>query len=562
MEERSAEDKKKRVSFAPEPQVMYIYPEESHSRLTESIASEDEISMELTVDHVKLAALQNGGGSFLDMDLDRLVGRENADNTEDCTQSNVSDGVPERVKRPRRSGDLRRRESFRRDGDSSLVNDTVNVSDIINTQDLRRMIPQARRETASVSELLVSKGIRFLDNLVVSNTRRDTMSKSRNEVRDEQVLFYENYIGLRTEFFLGFSEDLERRMKSQEKINGDLESGFCSMGTVFEREDAASLLRALKAECRMRAKIDWYELRKERELEFNQLVAGKKNGMVSEHNGLVARVQELEEAARAKETSNDKREEQISRIRGRVEGVRSECRPQKIEDLRELMSEQESVSENIRRELEQLAGEKSAREAERSVLRESLERVAAEIRELEKTLKTRNVTETQLKEMRQEFRTLCAVLGWEILRIETGRMRFRLMGYEFDMCLDSELAVVSMDVEAVDSSPLGAYARRCFACVGLPLCRAMEEIGAVASIVGSVQKELSAIRNSHEVECYVRDDELVIKVTLVSMERCIRRDVVLTVNGLECTVAGEDAAHSLSDLGVITRSIGNAYLAL
>lgn len=624
MDEKNTENKSKRVSFAPEPKVMYIYPgmDDLNDKAMESeVMSEDEVTMELTVDHLKISGskqldLEDGSvsdGNFLDLELNKLVGREDPGSVgehdlgrqkgaegHDCTQIEVpglcvatggqidsygdenmrnDEGNAKRRNRFIDSPRKRSRESVARRSiggelDTTVIgNETINVEEIINTQDLRKMIPQVRRDIVNVSELLVSKGIRFLDNLVVSNTRRDTMSKSKNKVSPGKVQFYESFLEPRTNFFLDFSEDIEERMKKQEKVNMDLENSFNVAGTIFEKEDVVNQLRALKAECRMRAKIDWYELRKQKELEFNQLILNRKNDLVYEHNTLMSNLEDIEGRLRERQVSNSKKEEQISRMRNRIgEGhghMGSDVDKLKsIEKLREKANEQERVSEDVKKELDRLTNEKNMKEAERDGLNESLEGVMSDIRELERTLKTRSVTEIQLKEMRQDFRTLCSVLDWEILKIDVGQIRFRLLGYEFIVGFDLGFVITSVNVEIAKDSvdyELYAHGKKHFGGVGLSIPRGIQEIAVLASTISGIQKELGMIKKDHEVDCYTKDGCVIVKVVITDVMKCIKKDVMVVIgNGFECSVEnGNDATYSLTDkFGVITKLVEDAYLSL
>lgn len=628
MDERSTQDKKKRVSFAPEPQVTYIYPEENQDGRSggSGTMSEDEVSMELTMDHTRLQGLRtvggdgegNTGAKFLDVDLDRLMERENPGNTSargvcdgegisaleagdkarhrvghvdgdqsECTQIEIPDTDVTMSSRcvsvygdSVEGGEVNGWPGCGRDvGDTVMSNDTVNVEEIISTQDLRKMIPQARREGVGVCELLVSKGIRFLDNLVVSNTRRDTMSKSRNTVDPQQIQFYENFVEPRTQFFLDFSSELEERMSRQEEINKELEKRFSSVGTVFEQEDAGSVLKALKAECRSRAKIEWYLLRKEREVEFNRMVVDRKNRLVSEYNGLVARVQEMEEVVRQKEESSSRQMEQICRMRNRINEMKrglekdgTEFRVeeicQRISELRGMVGKQEELGENVRKEVLELGREKMDLEGERRALEESLFDVSREIKELEAALETRGATEAQVKEARQEFRTLCAVLDWEIVRVERERVIVRLLGYEFSIELSGEQTITSIGVDVVGSvrdHPLYTYSRKWFGGVGHTFFRGMEEIVFLASVVSGIHKELGEIRNKHGLVWDVEEDRVVARITLVNPSKRVRKDVMVTIRDgfRNCVIGDGDPVHDLtSDLGVISRSIHSLYSAL
>lgn len=609
------DEKKKRVSFAPEPQVMYIYPEEENkgSKGADSgMLSEDEISVELTVDHLRTEELQSNGGpsvNFLNTGLGDLVeemkdgynrkkgntmkenvpndGRMGKDYLEEegsCTQIEIpgryeeekdvnGEGASEEIRGGIEEVGGWKENALKNEDevfeDTLISNETINVEEIINTQDLRKMIPQAKREVVNVSELLVSKGIRFLDSLVVSNTRRDTMSKSLNEVHPRQEKFYESFLEPRTRFFLEFSSELEERMSKQEKINSELEREFNISGTVFEREDASSQLRSLKTECRMRAKIEWYELRKEKEVEFNREVTDRRNRLAEEYNDLSGRLKEISEGVEEKGKSNEKMEEQISRIRNRVGGDGEE-KDQKISELKMVISEQENAIESGKKEMKGLEEEKIRKQAEKRVLREALKKIEDEVKDLEKALKIQNVTEGQLKEIRQEFRTICAIFGMEISKIDTSEIRLKLLGYDFKIGLEEGFVIGSIDSTPLcDRKGLGLlyyYFGRYFKGVGLSFFKGIRDVVLTSAMASSIYKEVGEIRKSHEVECNLNDDEVIVRILVLDIAKCSKCEVAINIrNGFECLIqwGGKRKIYDLrKDVGVISRSMEEALVNL
>jgi len=638
----NGETRKKRVSFAAEAQVTYIYPDvegKGSSGMESGVASDDEVSVEMTVDCIKngqgcienedtgvnaqeLKCMDGGrrsaqdmmctnsacgavgndanGKSLLNTDIDVLAGWEKwADsvNNEEFVRNACLSGrtgdfgnecmrpVHERMdqhvdenENDANSTQIEMHEKGRdvdmngmahdasreyEELDNTLLsNATLNVEEIINTQDLRKIIPQARRDAVNVSELLVSKGIRFLDNLVISSTRRDTISKSKNEVRAGQVRFYEKFVEPRTQFLMGFSEILEGKMKRQEAVNEKLEGEFEMKGSVFEEEDVCRQLKSLKSECRMRAKIEWYELRKEKELEFNEMVVGRKNEATDEYNRLAERVSSIEEEVERRRATNLQMEEQIQRIRSRIGGG-GDNRHMKNDELKAQMREQDMVFEGIRKEVHDLEELKMKKEVERKVLNEAIAKVSDDIKELEKGLEVKNVNESQLKEIRQEFKTLCAIFGVELVRVDVHGVRLRMMGYEIDIVMDEgfvirmvEVKCVSLDGKDKCSGALYEYLRRHIECVGKRcgstrkfFFEGMKEI-VYAMLAGEgLIKELKAVKCKHDVECILRDESVLIIIRMLDACECAKREVLVNIsNGLECMVE-KNGERTVCDLG-------------
>ncbi|ADM12033.2 uncharacterized protein Eint_081010 [Encephalitozoon intestinalis ATCC 50506] len=588
--------KKKRVSFAPEPQVMYIYPEEenkSNKAVDSGMMSEDEISVELTVDHLRGRKTEDGGdGEFLNAELKDLMedsevgygamgdnsGKEDEVEKEKCKENyGVEEGEIKEVKDDEecKEGGAENSETGWREGpcrneqeefeDTLMSNETVNVEEIINTQDLRKIIPQVRKEMVNVSELLVSKGIRFLDSLVVSNTRRDTMSKSRNEVHPRQERFYESFLEPRTRFFLEFSSDLEDRMLRQEKVNEELEREFRIAGTVFESPDASSLLRALKTECRMKSKIEWYELRKEKEVEFNREVTDRRNRLAEEYNHLGGCLKETSEKVEESKRRNEEMEEQIRRIKNRL-GMDGDGRHQKISELRALMSKQEGTIESGRKEVKRLEEERTRKQAERRVLKEALEKMEMEIRDLEEVLKTQNITEGDVKEIRQEFRTLCAAFGMELMKVDTSEVRLRILEYNLKINLGAGFVIESIEATPLcDRKDLGHlyhHFGKYFEGKGCSFFKGIRDAMFMSAMVSGLCKELSGIKKRHSVECSGEDNEAIVRILALDVEKCTKHEISIKIkNGFECLIQWKDRSQMWDlkkDVGIISRSVEEA----
>ncbi|TBU14822.1 hypothetical protein CWI40_091010 [Ordospora colligata] len=645
------ETRKKRVSFATEAHVTYIYPEaeaKCSSGIDSGLASEDEVSVEMTVDCIKnrqeyiesegtgmsikeqgcinddprnrihsIAYTKDTCGTpnndaddkgFLNTDIGVLAGWENlVDTPKDheflknaCLNNNTANfsngyalSVHERMDQHLNENEANniQIEMHGKDGNAGmnnmvhdaekeydeldntlLSNATLNVEEIINTQDLRKIIPQARRDVVNVSELLISKGIRFLDNLVVSSTRRDTISKSKNEVRVEQVRIYEKFVEPRTQFLMGFSEILEDKMKRQEAVNEKLEIEFEMKGSVFEEEDVCRQLKSLKSECRMKAKIEWYELRKEKELEFNEMVVGNKNEITDEYNRLAERVSSIEEEIEKRKAANLRMEKQIQRIRSRIDEG-GDARYMKIDELKAQMSEQDMVFEGINKEMHDLEDLNMKKEIERKVLNETIAKINEDIKELEKGLDVKNVNELQLNEIRQEFKALCAIFGVEFVNVDLNEMRLRVMGYEIDITMQEGFVMRTVEVKCVNldgqdrclgalheylEKHIGRIGKRCGGTSKL-FFDGMKDIVKAVLIGAGLIKELKTLKFKHDVECILRDESVLIVIGMLDAYECSKREILVSIsNGFECMIEknGEKTTYDLAEhVGILLKAV-------
>lgn len=93
----------------------------------------------------------------------------------------------------------------------------MEATEIINTQKLKFMIPQVKKQKSTITELFAKKGIMFLDTISFARIRRDTLSKTRKPIEPSKVLFYQNFLSHRIKFFDTFVDYL--KIKSEEFEN-------------------------------------------------------------------------------------------------------------------------------------------------------------------------------------------------------------------------------------------------------------------------------------------------------------------------------------------------------
>lgn len=169
--------------------------------------------------------------------------------------------------------------------------DTSNV--LMNTVDLRTMIPREDNNNFNINETLASIGIRFLDDLILKQTRRSTINKSKNAVK-ELYVYYKFYFEERIAFFSSFLSFIEEKMRENELLLKDREKEM-------RVEDFVGIKNAkgLKTECRNRIKIKWHEMRRAREVCFNTKISDCKNMLIIENKILREELRKREEEREA-----------------------------------------------------------------------------------------------------------------------------------------------------------------------------------------------------------------------------------------------------------------------
>lgn len=304
-------NKTKRVSFAAEHQINYIYQGEYNN--TKSSSSIGEAGLDFTTEIAELKNLslfEKPKETFLEENIEKLF-------MENDTIAYKEDPILVKQYNKRRKSIARKmsldplnsefenKENTNNEeianmsnensfNDTAILNSSYMVEELINTVDLRNIVHYEKKKNVGLIEFLHNAGIRFLDDSIVDATRRDTLSKSYNVVDEALINYYKYSMKERIEFFNMFSGFLASKTNElQEEIN-----------KLEEALDVNNLnkdmMKKIRSESRNRAKVSWYVLRKTYEMQFNRKMQSNKIMLQEVLNGKRKEVDKNDEIIKSK----------------------------------------------------------------------------------------------------------------------------------------------------------------------------------------------------------------------------------------------------------------------
>ncbi|EQB61972.1 hypothetical protein NAPIS_ORF00442 [Vairimorpha apis BRL 01] len=342
-----------------------------------------------------------------------------------------------------------------KENETIMSNTTVVFDELVNTQCIKKMVNPKLIPTVNLNEILMDIGIRFLDDIVVSSTRRETLSKSRKDIDPSLINYYKFFLTHRISFFDTFSEYIkDNLLKLQESIK-NIELNFSIKGTLLETDDKSNL-RSLKTDCRNRATVSWYDIRAKKELEFNEMIIDKRNELIYIFNEKEIELDKLVNKKRdMEETFNDlelklnnlnsvKNEincgRKFNELSYKLEGLENEQNNENlfnknnkgqlptdiqqtlynketnemelsIKQLNEDISDHEKVLESYRLESNKLQEQYNTKKMKEEVQERKEIELKNEIQELEKQFKNTTVSEHDLNRIRTEYEKTVTLLG-------------------------------------------------------------------------------------------------------------------------------------------------------
>jgi hypothetical protein len=452
--------KQRRVSFASEAPEQNIYEKE----VTINSSTTDDITADFTCDQTKVP------NSFYD---DTNITQDEKSKKDDNCLDN-------------------------KENDSIMSNNTAVFDELINTQYIRRMVPPVKQVSVNINELLIEQGIRFLDDIVVSSTRRETLSKSKKEVDPKNVIYYKYFLVHRIKFFEDFSEDLKNELSKLSDEISQVEKSFDIKGTLLEKEDK-SKLRSLKTDCRSRANVSWYELRAKKELEFNDLVIKHKNELINDVN--------------LKENELISLRNKKNEIDQDILNIETKLNTLHIHDMLNITSStiskiqqdivnHEQVLEEYLTEYENLKMDVN----NKKIIEESKEKkyldLKNEISELEKQFRGVSVNENDLNDIKNEYEKLSAILGIEIKEFKKDSVIFNFLNYEiiikndeiFGRYLNSKSIIHEYGISLLKHFKKGKDSL-------IDVCKLL-------NCLQELYKEILSIKENNLVDVFINNDEL------------------------------------------------------
>lgn len=544
----------KRVSFAPEPQINYIYQDESTATKTSSFFSDApmDITTELPdLKNLNLFAVEEfeescsakkearrqsiAPGSTKRMSLNPLdcisfnYEPENVNNEEssfersaDFNNSNgsiINDLELEQEStislekskgsNPFWSASIASKARPSLDGsfdNQGTINSSFGVDELVNTIDLRKIIPQKANENHDISEFLASQGIRFLDETVIDGMKRDTLSKSRNVIDPSLVVYYTFSLKERIDFLFNFSNFLIDKMKDlQQEID-----------SVKDTIDISSInkdnLKRIRNDSRNKSKIDWYSLRKIYEIQFNKKILENRNKVADMLELLKNDNKKTQDAIAIKTSSVDSLKHQIKELE-KVVSKADKQSIKKTENFTEMIEERRKVLVSAKTELESKNQALEAQVNEESGIQKRIVKLQTEIGNLKKNLSIKNVGENQLEDLKKLTDRYVTIYGFNIIKSTIHSLAFEIGSISISLDYNSTGEVTRFSTQNTTDDPFMEFA--CSVINNLAVTKLNDFIRKCSELyilVQSIKKEISILKEKTRIECFYLNTSFYLRV--------------------------------------------------
>jgi mRNA-degrading endonuclease RelE of RelBE toxin-antitoxin system len=391
--------------------------------------------------------------------------------------------------------------------------ETINVEEIINTVDVRRMVGEIKEEMR-LNEELAKHGVRFYYQAAVGGTKRDTVSKSAKKPIPGLLRYYKAFAAEKIEHFVEFSSFLEKKM-AEEDENIKSQEQFIDF-SIFKEDNIGTKLKALRQLCRTKAKIKWYEIRKARELGLNSRITNNKNKLIEEFNALSQRGVEMDEKLAEMRERHRDLEARFHDLKARLDmgGVE---RPS--EHLERMITEQRLVMESCKKELSELAAIDRDTRAEFEDLSHQRRSIEEEIGKLELSIRNKCVGESELDGARKAYENLEAVFDVEMLSVKQDVLRIRIGEYVcgFDVEPGNVILVMGAAISVRDTPERFIYELfiRSVDVKNDRLLDAIKKVVRTNVLTTSFLKDIRRAEERHEVAVSEEDGVLNVRINVL-----------------------------------------------
>lgn len=398
--------------------------------------------------------------------------------------------------------------------DPGMINSSFGVEELVNTIDLRKIIPQEWKEKVSVSEFLSSQGIRFLDETVINGMKRDTLSKSRNVVDPSLLIYYQYSLRERIEFLYSFSGFLIDKMKD---LQSEIEEAESSIDINSLNKDN---LKKIRNEARNKSKIDWYSLRKIYEIQFNKKMIENKNKAIEILNSTRKENTKITETLHIKKQTVDTLSAMISEMKNKVSSFEKE-NIQKTEKIQEMIDERKKVMEVAKSDLEKVASVFEVQQKEESIVQKRIEKLNLEILNLKKNLAIKNVTENQLNGIKKQVDRYNTIYQFNIIKMTKHNVLFEVYRNVISIGINSLLDVVSFSVVKASGDPFSEFARSIIQKYqNLKLRDFLRKSLEIYYICFGIKKEVDILKEKNKVECFYLNSSLYMRINTSENREC------------------------------------------
>ncbi|KAI5189978.1 hypothetical protein NECID01_0773 [Nematocida sp. AWRm77] len=335
---------------------------------------------------------------------------------------------------------------------NTLVYDTVNVEEVLNKYEAAK-----QEDAKKIRDLLSETGIRFLDNLSLTN-RRETLSKMRNKVTRESLVYYKEYLQKRIELQNAFASGLLSEIEQIRQETGHLEKEIeCRELSCLDKSTLSSKLRQIKSDARKEGKSLWHAKRCGEEEKFLQAVQSTQ----SELEKTLARLKRdlLLRIEQASQINIAQLEQEERGIREAAQTVSTMPEEEIVQFVNEV-EENQKVLKALQEEASALAQQrKQAEEAEEQTERD-LSAEEERMHALQQSLCAAEVQREDLDRIKESVQRMETVLGVKVLEMTHSRMQFSLCSIAVMLIYDGT-QVVDVHAETVQKSPFKEFLSLC-----------------------------------------------------------------------------------------------------
>lgn len=426
--------------------------------------------------------------------------------------------------------------------DTGIMNSSFAVEELVNTIDLRKIIPQEHKEGKSINEFLSSQGIRFLDETVIDGMKRDTLSKSRNIVDPAMINYYKFSLKERIDFLYGFSSYLIDKMRDLQKDIDEVQ-GRINVDSLNKEN-----LKRIRNESRNKSKIDWYGLRKLYEIQFNKKVLENKNKIL--------------DVLRDRKKENSRISDLIFQKSKTVEGLKAkvavlkervmqndENRIQETEKLQSMIKDRRNVLEATKIEYDNISLVYERQKKEESSIEKRLEKLQVETESLRKNLAIKNVNEYELEDVKRQVQRYRTMFNLKVVKLSKHEAVFDLYKGLLRVEMNNLCDVSKATMTLKEADPFYEMARHIPSHGVMKLPELIRYILQRFALASSIKKEVIALKEKIKIESFCHNGILYLRLYL-DMSRNV---LDLSINSSFDLFMEEDVIGNLSkELGLVT----------
>lgn len=393
--------------------------------------------------------------------------------------------------------------------DTNVKNDGSDIADktdtdLINTVELKKIVNKKEKKEMNINEVLTLIGVRFLDDLILKQSRRSTISKSRSEIDESLYIYYKYYYEERIAFFLSFLEYIEERMVACGEVLRNKEKEMVEQDFMNIKN-----AKALKTECRNREKIGWYEIRKTRELRFNSKIADVRDRLLAENK-------KLKEECERREKEKKRVDDEIAELEDKLKAIETkEIRTStndadlhiREKQLQDKIKEQTGLIDSLQRDIDHVRSRNSILQNKLQTEKEEENVLRIRVKEMEENMRTKTVDERECEHMKKRFMLYSTFFKFDVKKIGKDMIDFTFLQFNVHYDLNGSVSVSSMLQNAFLSFYCDVINRQCSArhmdSARTGIC--LKELVNVLSLVSFYHEEICLIERKHFLTMLVRD---------------------------------------------------------